>query len=71
MDMTAIYKSFHGDFSVGRKLFTPRPLKKQLRSEAGKYVVQIKPCKRFFTVRVARKWNSLPQLVALVGNVAK
>lgn len=70
-DMLAIYKYLNGDASIREKLFSLRVCKRTrghtMRLEEKRF--NLKLGRGFFTVRVIRTWNSLPQLVVSEGSI--
>lgn len=66
-EMIAIYTFLNGDSSIGKKLFSLRLLKgtcgHSMKVEEKWF--NLKLHKGFFTVRIKRMWNSLPQSVSV------
>ena len=69
-DMISMYTYRTGDPTIGRKLFCAREFNKtHSHSLKLEEKLNLKLRRGFFTVRAARMWNSLPQVVASVGAI--
>ena len=70
-DVISVYKKHTGDPTIGIKLFCGREFNKthcnSLKLEEKRFNLKLR--RGFFTVRAARIWNSLPQVVVLAGGI--